>query len=46
MDVHDPLISDLKFEIEKLRRQTYATRSERKARLLEQMGLQLEDGSA
>jgi transposase len=36
-------ISHLKLEIEKLRRQLYGTRSERKARLLEQMELQLED---
>jgi hypothetical protein len=30
-------------EIEKLRRELYGSRSERKARLLEQMELQLED---
>ena len=33
----------LKLEIEKLRRELYGTRSERKARLLEQMELQLEE---
>jgi transposase len=37
------LISYLKLEIEKLRRQLYGTGSERKARLLEQMELQLEE---
>ncbi|ULL01885.1 IS66 family transposase [Bradyrhizobium sp. I71] len=39
----EALISYLKLEIEKLRRQIYGTRSERKARLLEQMELQLEE---
>jgi transposase len=39
----DALIGHLKLEIEKLRRELYGTRSERKARLLEQMELQLED---
>jgi len=39
----DALIAHLKLEIEKLRRSLYGTRSERKARLLEQMELQLED---
>lgn len=39
----EALISYLKLEIEKLRRQLYGTRSERKARLLEQMELQLEE---
>ena len=39
----EALISYLKLEIEKLRRQLYGSRSERKARLLEQMELQLED---
>ncbi len=39
----DALIAYLKLEIEKLRRSLYGTRSERKARLLEQMELQLED---
>ncbi len=37
------LISYYKLEIEKLRRQLYGTRSERTARLLEQMELQLEE---
>jgi transposase len=37
------LVAHLKLEIEKLRRELYGTRSERKARLLEQMELQLED---
>jgi transposase len=39
----DALIAHLRLEIEKLRRSLYGTRSERKARLLEQMELQLED---
>ena len=39
----EALIAHLKLEIEKLRRQLYGTRSERKARLLEQMELQLEE---
>ena len=39
----EALISHLKLEIEKLRRTLYGTRSERKARLLEQMELQLEE---
>jgi transposase len=39
----EALIAHLKLEIEKLRRALYANRSERKARLLEQMELQLED---
>ena len=39
----EALISHLKLEIEKLRRQLYGTRSERTARLLEQMELQLEE---
>jgi transposase len=39
----DALIAHLKLEIEKLRRSLYGSRSERKARLLEQMELQLED---
>jgi transposase len=39
----ETLISYLKLEIEKLRRQIYGSRSERKARLLEQMELQLEE---
>ena len=37
------LIAHLKLEIEKLRRQLYGSSSERKARLLQQMELQLED---
>ncbi|MFJ5486629.1 IS66 family transposase [Hansschlegelia beijingensis] len=37
------LIGRLKLEIEKLRRELYGTRSERKARLLDQMEMQLED---
>src|SRR5246127_1007806 len=37
------LIAYYKLEIEKLRRQLYGTRWERKARLLEQMELQLEE---
>ena len=37
------LVNYLKLEIEKLRRQLYGTRSERKDRLLEQMELQLEE---
>src|SRR5256886_8754981 len=37
------LIAHLKLEIEKLRRQLYGSRSEHKARLLEQMELQLEE---
>ena len=36
-------IAHLRLEIEKLRRELYGSRSERKARLLEQMELQLED---
>ena len=40
---HEALIAHLKLEIEKLRRELYGTSSERKARLLEQMELQLED---
>ena len=39
----EALIAHLKLEIEKLRRELYGRRSERKARLLEQMELQLED---
>src|SRR6267142_433218 len=39
----EALISYLKLEIEKLRRQLYGSRSERKARLLEQMELERED---
>src|SRR5262245_12705807 len=39
----EALIAHLRLEIEKLRRGLYGNRSERKARLLEQMELQLED---
>jgi transposase len=39
----EALIAHLKLEIEKLRRELYGSRSERKARLLAQMELQLED---
>ena len=39
----EALITHYKLEIEKLRRQLYGTRSEKKARLLEQMELQLEE---
>jgi transposase len=39
----EALIAHLKLEIEKLRRELYGSSSERKARLLEQMELQLED---
>jgi len=40
---HEALIAHLKLQIEKLRRELYGIRSERTARLLEQMELQLED---
>jgi len=39
----EALIAHLKLEIEKLRRELYGQRSERKARLLDQLELQLED---
>ena len=39
----EALIAHLKLQIEKLRRELYGHRSERKARLLDQMELQLED---
>jgi transposase len=39
----DALIATLKLEIEKLRRALYGTRSERKARLLDQLELELEE---
>jgi transposase len=39
----EALIASLRLEIEKLRREIYGPRSERKARLLEQMELQLEE---
>jgi transposase len=40
---HEALIAHLKLEIEKLWRELYGRSSERKARLLQQMELQLED---
>jgi transposase len=40
---HGALIAHLKLEIEKLRRQLYGQRSERKVRLLDQFELQLEE---
>ncbi len=40
---NEALIGHLKLEIEKLRRQLYGRRSERKARLLDQLELQLEE---
>jgi transposase len=43
---HEALIAYLKLEIEKLRRQIYGQRSERAARLLDQMELQLEEVEA
>ena len=39
----EALIAHLKLAIEKLRRELYGTRSERKARLLDQMELKLEE---
>jgi transposase len=39
----EALIARLKLEIDKVRRELYGTRSERKARLVEQMELQLEE---
>jgi transposase len=39
----DAMIARLKLEIEKLRRELYGSRSERKARLLDQLEMQLED---
>ncbi len=39
----EALITHYRLEIEKLRRQLYGTRSEKKARLLEQMEMQLEE---
>ncbi|MFK4826279.1 IS66 family transposase [Paenochrobactrum sp. BZR 588] len=39
----DALIASLRLEIEKLKRDLYGSRSERKARLLDQMELQLEE---
>jgi transposase len=43
---HEAPIADLKLENEKLRREIYGQRSERKARLLEQMELHLEEVEA
>src|ERR1700756_1107069 len=43
---HEALIAYFKLEIEKLRRQIYGQRSERTARLLDQMELQLEEVEA
>ena len=40
---HEALVAHLKLMIEKLRRELYGQRSERKARLLDQMELQLEE---
>ena len=40
------LVVHLKLEIEKLKRELYGTRSERKARLLDQLEMQLEDAEA
>jgi transposase len=40
---HEALVAHLKLEIEKLRRQPYGRRSERKERLLDQLELQLEE---
>ena len=42
----EALIARLKLEIEKLRRELYGPRSERKARLLDQLEMQLEDAEA
>ena len=42
---HEALIAHLKLEIEKLRRQLYGQRAERKERLLDQLELQLESWS-
>ena len=39
----EALIASLKLEIEKLRRELYGTRYERKARLLDQLEFQLEE---
>jgi transposase len=39
----DALVASLKLQIEKLRRELYGQRSERKARLLDQMELELEE---
>uniref|UniRef100_UPI0035C739FE transposase n=1 Tax=Rhizobium redzepovicii TaxID=2867518 RepID=UPI0035C739FE len=42
-NVNTVAIAGLKQEIDKVRRELYGSRSERKARLLEQMELQLEE---
>ncbi len=42
----EALIAHLRLEIEKLRRELYGSRSERKARLLDQMELELEEVEA
>ena len=42
----EALIAHLTLEIEKLKRELYGTRSERKARLLDQLEMQLEDAQA
>ncbi|NDV89506.1 IS66 family transposase [Aurantimonas aggregata] len=42
----DALIAHLTLEIEKLRRELYGTRSEKKARLLDQLEMQLEDAQS
>ena len=42
----EALIARLKLEIEKLRRELYGPRSERKARLLDQLEMQLEEADA
>ncbi|MEH6721859.1 MAG: IS66 family transposase [Aurantimonas endophytica] len=42
----DALIAHLTLEIEKLKRELYGTRSEKKARLLDQLEMQLEDAQA
>ena len=42
----DALITRLKLEVEKLRRTLYSVRSERKARLLDQLEMQLEEAEA
>src|SRR5271167_4646108 len=42
----EALIAHLKLEIEKLRRTLYGVRSERKARLLDQLEMRLEDAQA
>src|SRR5216684_3719781 len=43
LSISEALLAHLKLAIEKLRRELYGTRSERTARLLDQMELQLED---